>query len=52
MNLLLALQQVNLEEKINKAPDANYQIGNAIGSFLPFGNFNRNCILYVLQSKK
>ena len=36
MILFLALQQVNIEDKINNAPDANYQIGVAIGSFLPF----------------
>lgn len=36
MILFLALQHVNIEDKINNAPDANYQIGVAIGSFLPF----------------
>jgi ATP-dependent Zn protease len=36
MNLFIALQQVNIEEKVNNAPNSNYQIGVAIGSFLPF----------------
>lgn len=36
MILFLALQQVNIEDKVNSAPDASYQIGVAIGSFLPF----------------
>ncbi len=30
------LQQVNLEEKINNAPDKGYEIGVFIGSMLPF----------------
>ena len=33
--MLLALMQVNIEEKINNAPDDNYQIGILIGSYLP-----------------
>uniref|UniRef100_UPI00404927C9 hypothetical protein n=1 Tax=Flavobacterium sp. TaxID=239 RepID=UPI00404927C9 len=37
MILFLALQQVNnIQEKVERAPDSNYQIGVAIGSFLPF----------------
>jgi hypothetical protein len=37
MILFLALQQVNkIQEKVDSAPDSNYQIGIAIGSFLPF----------------
>ena len=36
MILFLALQQVNIQDKVNSAPDSNYQIGIAIGSFLPF----------------
>ncbi len=35
-SLLIALQQVNIEEKLKKAPDENYQIGVLIGSFVPF----------------
>ncbi|WP_372794700.1 hypothetical protein [Lutibacter sp.] len=30
------LQQVNVEEKIKNAPDNGYQIGVAIGTYLPF----------------
>ncbi len=30
------LQQVDLEEKINNAPDKGYEIGVFIGSMLPF----------------
>lgn len=37
MTLFIALQQIqNIQEKVKSAPDANYQIGVAIGSFLPF----------------
>ncbi|MFD2908301.1 hypothetical protein ACFSX9_06090 [Flavobacterium ardleyense] len=35
-SLVIALQQVNIEEKIKNDVDGNYQIGVAIGSFLPF----------------
>ena len=30
------LQQVNIEEKIENAPDSGYEIGVFIGSMLPF----------------
>ena len=33
INLLL---QVDIEEKINNAPDSSYEIGVAIGTYLPF----------------
>ena len=37
MNLFIALfQQVDLEEKINNAPDNGYEIGVFIGSMLLF----------------
>ncbi|XMO88049.1 hypothetical protein AAFN75_07090 [Algibacter sp. AS12] len=37
MNLFIALlQQVDIEEKINNAPDKGYEIGVFIGSILPF----------------
>lgn len=36
MILFLALQQVNIQNKVDSAPDTNYQIGVVIGSFLPF----------------
>ena len=35
-SLVIALQQVNIEEKIKNDPDGNYQIGVLIGSFIPF----------------
>ncbi len=34
--MLVALQQVNIAQKIKQAPDGNYQIGVLIGSFIPF----------------
>ncbi|MBL4746522.1 MAG: hypothetical protein JKY08_09175 [Flavobacteriaceae bacterium] len=34
--ILLILQQVDIEEKIQNAPDSGYQIGIAIGTYLPF----------------
>ncbi len=37
MSLLLTiLQDVDIEEKINNAPDSGYSIGVFIGSMLPF----------------
>lgn len=30
------LQSVNIEEKIQNAPDKNYEIGVVIGTYLPF----------------
>ena len=33
--LIIALTQVNIEEKISKAPDNGYATGVLIGSFLP-----------------
>jgi len=36
MNLFIALQTVNIEEKVKNAPDNNYEIGLVIGSYLPF----------------
>ena len=34
-SLIIALQQVNIEEKIKNDPHGTYQIGVLIGSFLP-----------------
>ncbi len=34
--LILAFQQINIEEKIENAPDKSYEIGVAIGTYLPF----------------
>jgi hypothetical protein len=35
-SLAIALAQINIEDKLNSAPDENYQIGVLIGSFVPF----------------
>ena len=46
-SLLIALQQVNIEEKLKTAPDGNYQVGVLIGSFVPFIVLVRlACFLY------
>ncbi|MDO6595774.1 hypothetical protein Q4512_02535 [Oceanihabitans sp. 2_MG-2023] len=34
--LLSLIQDIDIEEKIQHAPDANYSIGVFIGSMLPF----------------
>lgn len=36
MNLILLIQAVNVEKKIQEAPDESYQIGVLIGSLIPF----------------
>jgi hypothetical protein len=36
MRLLLTLQQVTIAEKVKHAHNSSYQIGIAIGSYLPF----------------
>lgn len=36
LNFIGFLQQINIEEKIKNAPDKNYEIGVAIGVYLPF----------------
>ena len=36
MLLLNFIQNVDIEEKINNAPNSNYEIGVFIGSMLPF----------------
>ncbi len=36
MTVLSLLQKVAIAEKVKHAPDGSYQIGIAIGSFLPF----------------
>jgi hypothetical protein len=36
MKSILLLQQVDITEKVKHAPDSSYQLGIAIGSFLPF----------------
>ena len=36
MMILTLVQKVNIEEKLKNATDSGYQIGVAIGSFIPF----------------
>ncbi len=36
MLLLSLIQNVDIEDKMNNAPDSNYEIGVFIGSMLPF----------------
>lgn len=36
MSYFVTLQPATIEEKIANAPDESYQIGLAIGSYLPF----------------
>ena len=36
MKYLILLLQVDIEEKINNAPDKGYEIGVLIGTYLPF----------------
>ena len=36
IHLIAFLQQVDIEEKISNAPDKSYEIGVAIGTYLPF----------------
>ncbi len=33
---IVLIQQVNIEEKIENAPDKGYEIGVLIGTYLPF----------------
>ena len=34
--IILLLQDLNIEEKIENAPDKGYEIGVVIGTYLPF----------------
>lgn len=36
MNLIYILLQVDIEKKMQEAPDSSYEIGVVIGSYLPF----------------
>lgn len=36
MKYLFILQQIDVSQKVKNAPDDQYQIGLAIGSYLPF----------------
>lgn len=46
MRTLFLLLQVNIEEKIQNAPDKNYEIGVFIGSLIPFVVLA--CIAYLM----
>jgi hypothetical protein len=35
-NYIALFQDLNIEEKIKNAPDSGYEIGIAIGTYLPF----------------
>ncbi|MDG1728570.1 MAG: hypothetical protein P8K68_10660 [Algibacter sp.] len=53
MNLLITLfQQVDIEEKIQNAPDKGYEIGVFIGSMLPFVFLVALAYLMYRYSKK
>lgn len=36
MSLISLIQKVNIADKVKQAPDSSYQIGIAIGYFIPF----------------
>ena len=44
--ILILLFQVDIEEKMQNAPDKGYEIGVVIGTYLPF------VILVVIKCKK
>jgi hypothetical protein len=50
--LILLLQDINIEEKLNDAPDDRYQIGVIIGSFLPYVVLVALAYLFYYLAKK
>jgi hypothetical protein len=53
MGLLLFLQDVSeIERKIQEAPDRSYEIGVAIGTYLPFVVLILVAYLFYYYSKK
>lgn len=36
LNIFIPFLQIDINEKLESAPDGNYQIGVIIGNFLPF----------------
>lgn len=54
MNLILYIFffQVGIEEKIKNAPDSGYQIGVAIGTYLPFVILVGIAYIFYYQAKK
>jgi formate/nitrite transporter FocA (FNT family) len=50
--MLVALQQVNIVQKMKQAPDGDYQIGVLIGSFIPFVIFVGLAYWMYIRAKK
>ena len=51
-SLFIALQQINIEEKIKNDPNGTYQIGVLIGSFVPFVVLAALAYFMYYRSKK
>lgn len=51
-SLVIALQQVNIDEKIKNDPDGTYQIGILIGSFIPLIVFAGLAYFLYYRAKK
>lgn len=51
ISLFLVLQ-VDIEEKINNAPDGGYEIGVVIGTYLPFILLVAIAYFFYYQAKK
>ena len=49
---LLVILQVDIEEKINNAPDGGYEIGLVIGTYLPFILLVAIAYFFYYQAKK
>ncbi|MEN8125577.1 MAG: hypothetical protein ABFR32_10645 [Bacteroidota bacterium] len=49
---LIILLQVDIEEKIKNAPDSGYEIGVAIGTYLPFVLLIALAYFFYYQAKK
>lgn len=52
MNSFLVVQQVDIEEKINNAPNGGYEIGVVIGTYLPFVILVAIAYFFYYQAKK
>ncbi|MFD1616157.1 hypothetical protein [Gelatiniphilus marinus] len=53
MSLLIAiLNQIDIKEKINNAPNSNYEIGVFIGSMLPFATLVLIAYVIFRHNKK
>ncbi len=49
---LFLILQVDIEEKINNAPDGGYEIGVVIGTYLPFIILVAIAYFFYYQAKK